>query len=91
VRSAIDAVVADAYGLNRGQYEHILKSFDRANGPNPYTGLCLEKYDGLKKIGIEKFTKKYDPYWDIPLNEELHKPVIEIPLPREEKTQQSMF
>ena len=91
VRSAIDAVVADAYGLNREQYEHILKSFDRTRGPNPYTGLCLEKYDELKKFGIEKFTKKYDPYWDIPLNEELPKPVIETPLPREEKTQQSMF
>lgn len=91
VRSAIDVVVADTYGLNREQYEHILKSFDRASGPNPYTGVCLEKYDELKKIGIEKFTKKYDPYWDIPLNEELPKPVIEIPIPKEEKTQQSMF
>lgn len=91
VRSAVDAVVADAYRLNREQYEHILKSFDRASGPNPYMGVCLEKYDELKKIGIEKFTKKYDPYWDIPLNEELPKPVIEITLPKEEKTQQSMF
>jgi len=91
VRSAIDAVVADAYGLNKEQYEHILKSFDRASGPNPFTENCLEKYDELKKFGIEKFTKKYDPYWDIPLNEELPKPVIEIPLPKEEKTQQSMF
>ncbi len=91
VRSAIDAVVADAYGLNREQYENILKSFDRASGQNPYTGICLEKYDELKKIGLEKYTRKYDPYWDIPLNEELPKPVIEIPLPKEEKTQQSMF
>jgi len=91
VRSAIDVVVADAYGLNREQYEHILKSFDRASGPNPFTENYLEKYDELKKFGIEKFTKKYDPYWDIPLNEELPKPVIEIPLPKEEKTQQSMF
>jgi hypothetical protein len=91
VRSAIDVVVADAYGLDREQYEHILKAFDRASGPNPYTVICLEKYDELKKIGLEKFTKKYDPYWDIPLNEELPKPAIEIPLPKEEETQQNMF
>ena len=91
VRSAIDAVVADAYGLNREQYEHILKSFDRASGPNPYTVICLEKYDELKKIGLEKYARKYDPYWDIPLNEELPSPVIEIPLSKEEETQQNMF
>lgn len=79
VRSAIDAVVADAYGLDREQYEHILKSFDRASGPNPYTAICLEKFDELKKIGIDAYTKKYDPYHDIPLNENLPKPVIELP------------
>lgn len=85
VRSAIDAVVADAYGLNSEQYKHILRSFDRASGPNPYTGICLAKYDELKQIGLEAFTKKYDPYWDIPLNEELPKPVIELPIPGESK------
>jgi hypothetical protein len=84
VRSAIDSVIADAYGLNHNQYEHILKSFDRASGPNPYTGICLAKFDELKEIGFETFTKKYDPYWDIPLNEELPKPVIDLPIPQEE-------
>jgi len=80
VRSAIDAVVADAYGLNREQYEHVLDSFDMpSRGPNPYTGICLAKFDELKKIGLDAFTKKYDPYWDIPLNESLPKPVIDIP------------
>lgn len=83
VRSAIDAVVADAYGLNREQYEHVLHSFDRASGPNPYTGICLSKFDELKQIGLDAFTKKYDPYWDIPLNEELPKPVIDLPIPEE--------
>lgn len=85
VRSAIDAVVAEAYGLDRDQYEHILKSFDRASGPNPHTGICLEKFDELKKIGIDAYTKKYDPYHDIPLNENLPKPVIELPKIEEQK------
>ena len=84
VRSAIDAVVADAYGLSRDQYEHVLHSFDRASGPNPHTDICLAKFDELKAIGLEAFTKKYDPYWDIPLVESLPKPVIDLPLPSEE-------
>lgn len=90
VRSAIDAVVADAYGLNHEQYEHILHSFDSASGPNLYTDICLAKFDELKKIGLDKFTKKYDPYWDIPLNENLPKPVINLPIP-EEKSEKDLF
>lgn len=38
-------------------------------------------YDELKAIKIEAFTHKYDPYWDIPLNENLPEPVLEIPMP----------
>ncbi|MBI5015325.1 MAG: hypothetical protein HZB55_07510 [Deltaproteobacteria bacterium] len=41
--------------------------------------LCRAKLDELKAICLEAFTKKYDPYWDIPLNENLPKPVIELP------------
>jgi hypothetical protein len=36
--------------------------------------LCLAKLDELKSIGLEAFTKKYDPYWDFPLNENLPLP-----------------
>ena len=81
VRAAIDAVVAQAYGLNREQYEHVLRSFDRASGPNPYTGICLEKWDELHRLGLDAFTRKYDPYHDIPLVETLPKPVIDLKLP----------
>jgi len=84
VRAAIDAVVAQAYGLNRDQYEHVLRSFDRASGPNPYTGICLEKWDELHRIGLDAFTRKYDPYHDIPLVETLPKPVIDLKLPGEQ-------
>jgi hypothetical protein len=31
----------------------------------------------LKRIALKAFTKQYDPYWDIPLDEDL--PVIELP------------
>ncbi|MGB3976764.1 MAG: hypothetical protein WBM02_12485 [bacterium] len=73
IRAAIDSVVADAYGLNRDQYQHILSSFSHA-GYDKAPELCLTRFDELKQIGLEAFTKKYDPYWDIPLNENLPQP-----------------
>ena len=42
---------------------------------------CLARFDELKSIGLDAFTKKHDPYWDIPLNENLPQPVIELALP----------
>ena len=36
-------------------------------------------FDELKAIGLDAFTKKHDPYWDIPLNENLPQPVIDLP------------
>ena len=38
-------------------------------------------FDELKAIGLDAFTKKHDPYWDIPLNENLPQPVIELSIP----------
>jgi len=80
IRATIDAVVADAYGLNREQYAHILSTFSHKSYPKA-PQLCLAYFDELQNIGLEAFTKKYDPYWDIPLNENLPKPVIELPTP----------
>lgn len=79
VRAAIDAVVAQAYGLNREQYAHVLSTFSHASYPKA-PQLCLGKFDELQQTGLEPFTQKYDPYWDIPLNENLPKPVIELPV-----------
>ena len=45
--------------------------------------MCLARFDELKHLGLDKFTRKYDPYWDIPLNENLPQPVIDLPLPAE--------
>jgi hypothetical protein len=83
LRAAIDAVVADAYGLNREQYAHVLSTFSHKSYPQA-PALCLTRFDELQQLGLDAFTKKYDPYWDIPLNESLPKPVIELPIPADE-------
>lgn len=79
LRAAIDAVVADAYGLDRAQYEHVLSTFSHRSYPKA-PALCLAAFEELKALGLEAFTQKHDPYWDIPLNESLPKPVIDLPL-----------
>jgi hypothetical protein len=43
--------------------------------------LCLAAFDELKEIGLDAFTKKHAPYWDILLNGSLPQPVIELPIP----------
>lgn len=78
VRAAIDAVVADAYGLSREQYAHVLSTFSHKSYPQA-PALCLAAYDELEQIGLEAFARRHDPYWDIPLNEALPRPVIELP------------
>jgi len=78
VRAAIDAVVADAYGLSREQYAHVLSTFSHKSYPAA-PALCLAAYDELAQIGLEAFARRHDPYWDIPLNEALPQPVIELP------------
>lgn len=80
VRAAIDAVVADAYGLSREQYAHVLSTFSHASYKKA-PELCLAAFDELKAIGLDAFCKKHDPYHDIPLVETLPKPVIDLPIP----------
>ncbi|NLF15826.1 MAG: hypothetical protein GX595_01015 [Lentisphaerae bacterium] len=79
VRAAIDAVVADAYGLSREHYAHVLSTFSHKSYPKA-PELCLAAFDELKALGLDAFTQKHDPYWDIPLNEALPKPVIDLPM-----------
>ena len=80
VRAAIDAIVADAYGLSRDQYAHVLSTFSHSSYQRA-PDLCLAAFDELHHLGLEAFTKKHDPYWDIPLNESLPQPVIDLPIP----------
>ena len=37
--------------------------------------------DELKSLGLAAFTKKHDQYWNIPFNENLPQPVIDLPMP----------
>jgi hypothetical protein len=90
VRATIDAVVADAYGLNRDQYAHVLSTFSHRSYPKA-PERCLAAFDDLKAIGHEAFTKKHDPYWDTPLNESLPKPLIDLPVPVEADPAKSKF
>jgi hypothetical protein len=85
VRAAIDAVVADAYGLSHDQYAHVLSTFKHTNYSKA-PELCLARFDELKAIGLDAFTKKHDPYWDIPLNENLSQPVIDLPVAEAEQS-----
>jgi len=39
----------------------------------------MAMFDELANIGVEAFKRKYNPYWDIPLNESLPRPVIDLP------------
>jgi len=83
VRAAVDAVVAEAFGLNREQYAHVLSAFSHRSHPQS-PELCFAAFDELKAIGFNAYRKKHDPYWDIPLNEYLPKPTIVLPIPGEE-------
>jgi hypothetical protein len=80
VRAAIDAVVAHAYGLTRDQYAHVLSTFSHSSYKDA-PRQCLAAFDELESLGLEAFTKNHDPYWDIPLNENLPQPVIDLPIP----------
>lgn len=79
VRAVIDAVVAQAYGLDRGQYAHVLSTFSHKSYPQA-PALCLARFDELTEIGLDAFTKRWDPYWDVLLNEALPEAVIELPV-----------
>jgi hypothetical protein len=77
VRAVIDAAEAHAYGLSRAQYEHVLSTFSHSSYEDA-PALCLARFDEYGAIGAAAFTRKYDPYWDIPLVESLPQPVIEL-------------
>lgn len=80
VRTAIDTVVTSAYSLARDQYAHVLSTFSHSSYKDA-PRQCLAAFDELQSLGLEALTKKHDPYWDIPLNENLPQPVIDLPIP----------
>ena len=50
LRARIDAVVADAYGLDRSAYRHVLAGFSHRSWPEA-PALCLEAFDALAAHG----------------------------------------
>lgn len=78
LRAAMDAVVANAYGLSREQYAHVLSTFSHKAYPEALN-LCLAASDELEVLGLDAFSRKYDPYSDIGLNQDLAKPAVDLP------------
>lgn len=77
LRAAVDALVAKAYGLDRDDYAHILSGFSHRSYPEA-PRLCLAAFDELEAKGLDAFVRDHDPYWDVPLNEALPKPAIDL-------------
>jgi hypothetical protein len=75
VRAAVDAVVAAAYGLSRGEYADLLGTFRHASQPRA-AEWCLEKFDELKRVGEDEFTRRHDPHRNVPLLTALPQPVV---------------
>jgi hypothetical protein len=71
--------VAPVCGLTRDQYYHVRSSFIHSNN-RAAPRRCLANVDELQQIDLEAFFKKHAPYWDAPLNENLAKPVINLPM-----------
>jgi hypothetical protein len=66
LRAAMDAVTAQAYGLARADYQHILNSFAHQHFPAA-PALCLAASGVLSKQGLAAFCRIHDPYDDIAL------------------------
>jgi hypothetical protein len=60
LRPRIDAIIANAYGLSRDQYDHVLGGFSHRSHPDA-PALCLQAFDELKTTGETRFCRQYDP------------------------------
>jgi hypothetical protein len=58
--SRIDAIVANAYGLTRDQYDHVLRGFSHRSHPDAPV-LCLAAFDELRALGEIDFCRQHDP------------------------------
>lgn len=77
IRSCIDAVVANAYGLSRAQYEHVLRSFSHSSY-SAAPDLCLGAFDEITKVGMDAFTKRHDPFAETPVVESVAQHVLHL-------------
>jgi hypothetical protein len=79
--AVIDALVALSYGLSRRQYAYVLER-NGTGGSDAAARLCLARFEELERIGVEAFTRKWDPHWDVALNNAPARAAIEYPLIR---------
>ena len=77
LRAAMDAVVAQAYGLERAQYERILSGFSHKSFPAA-AALCVAAFDELAVRGLAAFCRDRDPYHDVPVVATIARPVIDL-------------
>ncbi len=66
LRAAMDAVVAQAFGLNCEQYARVLGSFSHRSFPAA-PNLCLSAFERFAADRLEAFAQAADPYWDVSL------------------------
>jgi hypothetical protein len=78
LRAQIDAVVADAYGLNRNDYEQVLSSFSHRSDPTA-PEVCLAQLDLVHLQGIDGFCRMHDPYQHLALITATAKPIDYAP------------
>ena len=52
LRAEIDAVVARRYGLDRSQYDHVLRAFSHRSHPDA-PALCLAAFDRVRNVAAE--------------------------------------
>ena len=78
LRAAMDAVVADAYGLDRTDYQRILDSFSHKSCLAAHA-LCLAAFDEIARTGSVVFCRDHDPYRDVPLVTAVAQPIITLP------------
>ncbi len=81
LRAAMDVIIAQAYGLDRAQYERVLGSFSHRSFKSA-PEVCLAESDALASDGLAAFCKERDPYYDIPLVDSPAQPVINLSLLR---------
>jgi hypothetical protein len=83
VKAAMDALIAESYGLSREQYAYVLSASPIGAEEGD---LALQRFDELKRVGQTAYLRRHDPYLEVPVVAELAAPDAELaevpPLPR---------
>jgi hypothetical protein len=61
LRAQIDAVVADAYGLDKPGYEQVLHGFSHRSDPTA-SSRCMAAFAAVRAGGVDAYCRRHDPY-----------------------------